>query len=99
MVHSGPAWLGLEFYGCHRPDLYGPSFLVWRIQIPARIDLDCGSASFARDSWTGLHGPGFEIRSVRLLGSRNRSLDCQPRAVDGTFDRQANARRTDYFRS
>src|SRR5882724_9605051 len=91
MVHPRDAWMGLQLHGGHRPYSYGAGISVRSPQISPRTNLDRWSLSVVDDSWHGVHWSSLALRSGRLLGIRNRSLDRQPGSHHRSFCREANA--------
>ena len=83
MVYSRAARLGIEFHAGHRADTHGAGVPVRGLQIPQRTDLDSRRVPAADDTRDGVHRSGAAIRPGCLLGTGDRSVHLQPRAIFG----------------
>src|ERR1700741_4448786 len=96
MVHSRLARMGLEFHGRNCFDSHGAGFSFWSLQVSTRADLDGGRVSAANDAGHGFYRTGVAIRSGRVLGIRNRSLDCKPGSGDWAVGGESHVGRANY---
>ena len=96
VVHPRDARMGLEFHGGNCPDSHGPGVSLWSLQISAGAYLDCRRFPSAHDAGHGLQRAGSAVRSGRVLGTRNRRLNREPRPCSRSRDREVDARRADH---
>src|SRR6266849_2739986 len=96
LVHSRGARMGIELHDRHRAHPYGAGLPVRGAQVSERADVDRRRPAASDDARNGVHGAGASLRPGRVLGTRDRCVDREPRAGHGALAREPLARRSDH---
>ena len=98
LVYPRDAWMGLQLHGGDRPHSHGAGISLRRLQISPRTHLDHRRLSLVDDSRHGIHRSSHALRSGRVLGIGDRSVDRQPRSDSRPCGCEVDVRWADHCR-